>query len=911
MSKNIYILLAFFTGLQFFVEKATSQNVSIEISPTVKRSIGSVSQLDRTKYFNIHSTGIDVEESFYTDYNVSNSGRGFWGPAAYAFQQEGEVGVYPDPKTGNSDLREVSRYISTEHPNKIYKEGIDKVALADWTVEYFKNFVDVSLRPEFYEPMNEPFVHARDFYNEPDWDPVAEARVKLEMTQVFRTIAQKIHDAPELNNMKVIGYAAAFPSFEKNDFGTWQDNMKMFMDEAGADMDAIATHLYDGINQVGQDTKRSGSNVEAIMDLIETYSHNKWGTIKAHAISEFGGVESSTVYSDLKNIQSIRSQNAMLFSLLDRENRMEISIPFTTGKSTWHLTQENNYLPYKAVLYKPIPLGVPLDQVTDWEYTDRIYFYDLWKNVSGERIWIQSDNPDIQVQAFKNGEKLYVALNNLDDFSQTVDLSLLGELPAINEVRTKSLIVHTDISPEFTDVVTVDAPTSKILSVGETVVIEYTFASSFPYKMALQSKANYSTDYMKAIVANNPLNFSFNNVKNGSGYASLKMAIGRAIGASKAPVVMFNGSALTVPTNWKGYDQSNRDDFFGVIEIPVSMSLIQTNNTITIQFPDTGGHVSSLILENTLVVGDIDVEPEVNFTTEEGFSALETDLMSAVDWDTKYQTNPWRVTGDLGQSSCDSEYRNAVWAYPFVLNGENDFITIRTEFQFSGALEDVTSKLMTFGFRDTFDAITGTENIFYLSTNSFEDGNIQLRSNLNTPLSFSDSNVNLPLATNKNWAIEYTLTLGSDETNSTMQALLINESDDTQTSIGSYSGITPALYSAATSGGVYAKFGSASYTENGQGVTKVFVDRILRKDAVLSINKPSLATKKIKIYPNSSTGVFQINGIQRETIIAVFSMFGKQVFSSIYKGEFLDVSHLPKGIYILKIENETFKIIKK
>lgn len=53
--------------------------------------------------------------------------------------------------------------------------------------------------------------------------------------------------------------------------------MKMFMDVAGANMDALSIHLYDGVNQIGQDTRRSGSNMEAVLDLIESYSFQKWG----------------------------------------------------------------------------------------------------------------------------------------------------------------------------------------------------------------------------------------------------------------------------------------------------------------------------------------------------------------------------------------------------------------------------------------------------------------------------------------------------------------------------------------------------------------------------------------------------------------------------------------------------------
>ena len=364
------------------VSKLTVEAYSkVVVKPAVKRYLGDTSALDRGKYFNLHSTGgNDVEYNFFADYNAINHGRGFWGPAAVAVQQEGQVGVYPSPKSGPSDIRAVSRYIGTEHPYNIYQEGINATILSDWVVEYYKDYVGVNLRPEFYEPMNEPFVHARDYYDEPDWDPVAEARVKLEMAQVFREIGSKIHATPELANMKVIGYAAAYPSFEKNDFALWASNMKMFMDEAGADMDAFSTHIYDGVNQIGQDTKRSGSNMEAILDLIESYSYEKWGTVKPHVISEFGGIVGNT-YSDINNVQSIRSQNAMLFGLFERQDITELTIPFTTGKSTWHITAANNYLPYKAVLYKPVPFGVPLDQVTSWVYTDRIRFYELWKNV--------------------------------------------------------------------------------------------------------------------------------------------------------------------------------------------------------------------------------------------------------------------------------------------------------------------------------------------------------------------------------------------------------------------------------------------------------------------------------------------------------------------------------------------------
>ena len=584
-------------GLSAINVKKVSITTNIDIYPKVKRMIGEISTLDRSKYFNIHSNANDVEADLYSNYNISQVGRQFWSPGSAALQSTGAVGIYPDPLTGDTEMREVRKYVATDHPYKVYAQGLDPIPFADWVVEYFKNHVDTYLRPEYYEPMNEPFVHARDFYDEPDWDPVAEATVKLEMAQFFKHVGQKIHAAPELANMKVIGYSAAYPTFEKNDFSIWDQNMKMFMDEAGADMDGFSTHLYDGVNQIGQDTRRSGSNMEAILDLIETYSYVKWGIIKPHAITEFGGIENGE-YNDIMNVQSIRSQNSILFGLLERTDRMEIAIPFTTGKSTWHITEENNYMPYKAVLYKPIPIGVPLDEVTGWEYTERIHFYDLWKDVSGDRILIRTDNMDVLVQGFLDGNKLHIALNNLDDFDLPINLNLNGNLPNISQLTIKSLIIHPDADPDYTIQTSTELLKTYGLKKNETAVLEYTFSEPITFDNLIQSKRYYSTTYLQAIQANNPINYNFNNVDlvGNSGYAMLAMSIGRKHDRSKSPTVIVNGISIPVPSNWKGYNQIDRDDFFGTIEIPVPLNIIQENNSVSITFEDSNGHLSSLVL---------------------------------------------------------------------------------------------------------------------------------------------------------------------------------------------------------------------------------------------------------------------------------------------------------------------------
>ncbi|MFY0626718.1 MAG: carbohydrate binding domain-containing protein [Reichenbachiella sp.] len=591
---------------------SSAQKNVVNIDYSIQRFIGSESTLDRSKYFKMHSNSEDAEfNQLDADYNVS-IGRGFWGAFSYAKSQTGSIGVYPAGKSGTNEVKAVKYgYVATEHPYNVATYSLDVNTAGDWAVEYYKDYVSDTERPEYFEPMNEPFVHAGDddFNDAPD-----DASMRLKMAQIYNAVGQKIHAAPELANMKVIGYSSAWPSMELWDFDHWETRMKMFMDEAGANMDGLATHLYDGINVSGQDNRRSGSNSEAILDLIETYSFAKWGTIKPHAISEYGGIESGygDAYSDIKSIQSIKSINHILFNLLERQDRLLFSIPFITGKAEWHITAANNYEPYGAVLWKPTVAGVPVDADTEWEYTARVRFYQLWSEVTGDRVHIKSNNPDIQVQAFVDGTKLFVALNNLDDQTQTVDLNMIGGLAGLQNVKIKSLEIYTADDPVYQELTYTSAPTSIQLVAGETSILEYTFGSDITYSNSVTSKNYYSIKNVEPILAGQAITYNFNTVDIGAGDAMLKLSIGRKHDKSKSPVVVVNGTTVSVPDNWKGYDQSNRDDFFGTIEIPVSMDYLLTDNTVTITFPDSDGHVSSVILNVSKCTSGCDIELVLN-----------------------------------------------------------------------------------------------------------------------------------------------------------------------------------------------------------------------------------------------------------------------------------------------------------
>ena len=583
---------------------AEAQQNTVVINPTCQKFLGEVSELDRTKFFNIHNSSDDQEmKTFLQEYNV-NKGRMFWGPFSESRRKTKEVGKYPFSKTKKlKTALPVEQNIATEHPATAYKPGMDTKKAAKWAVEYYTNQKTL---PEFFEPMNEPFVHAKDFYTG-GWDTEKQKVIKKEMAELFAECGKAIHKSPALANMKVIGYSSAWPSMELKDFEHWNDSMKMFMDTAGEHMDAFATHLYDGINVEGQNNIRSGSNAEAILDLIEAYSFIKWNKIKPHAISEYGAIEKGygPEYSDAKSIQTVRSINHILFSLLDREDRLSISIPFITGKATWFLNETNNYQPYQAVLWRPLSIkktdnpNKPI--LDDWVYTTRINFYDLWKEVKGKRVAIESNNPDIQTQAFADGKKLYVALSNLDDKEQKIALDFNKYDNKIVSVHQKGIKIFNREAPVFTNTKLDEIPSEISLIKDETVIISYTFENPVNFDKKKVVTNTYSKTYLKEISANKLINFNFENVPTGNGKAILKMGIGRKHEMSKKPIVKINEQLVEVPNNWKGYDQVNRDDFFGVIEIPFNAEILKKDTSVSITFPDSGGRVSSLILQTELV----------------------------------------------------------------------------------------------------------------------------------------------------------------------------------------------------------------------------------------------------------------------------------------------------------------------
>ncbi|MGY6648077.1 hypothetical protein [Wenyingzhuangia sp. IMCC45574] len=580
----------------------------IYVQPHTQRFVEGESTFDRSKYFTFHSffRKQDAEfENFKATYNLDKDyigSRLFNSPVNK--RNHKNTGSFSKVPKNYKGERETTNYVSTGHPNGLfYGKGVDYSQIdiqpfianaVKYTVDYYKH--KEQYVPSIFEPLNEPMVHAVDFYPQ---EGKKKKYIKSKITSIIekicvyhRELAKGIHSAPELKNMKVGGFGSAFPEFETNNFGLWKARFKRFIDIAGEDVDLFTVHLYDGSGINNKGGRRSGSNSEAILDMIETYSNIKLGTVKPIAITEYGRLvpdqpnfKENGNYVPLVNAQAVRSQNHMVMNFIERGGKLPISIPFTIGKTK----VKQRYS--KSGLWQKQPDG-------SWELSQRKYFFEIWKDVKGKRVYTKSTNVDVQTQAFVNKNKLYLVLNNLNDKTQNVALNV-NATDKLKKVQIKRLKIHTDKLPELTITKSKKAPDAISLDYGETIVITYQYKAAIDFNNTIQSKKHYAKEYLQPIIdgVSNSFHFSDINVKNGE--AVLRLGVSRKHGASLQPNIKINGKELTFTGDLiRGNDQNKRKQFFGILEIPVAATYLKKGaNTLDISFSGNGGSISSVILK--------------------------------------------------------------------------------------------------------------------------------------------------------------------------------------------------------------------------------------------------------------------------------------------------------------------------
>ncbi len=559
MKKNLYTTIA--VSL-FFIGIAYTQEANIYLDLGIKKFVGKQSTLDRKKYFGIKA---DKANTNFTTSNIFFKDRPEVSPSLYAIE-------YPLKGSLSEDDS------NFKHPFVANIQGLDLNSntstsnLADEIAVYFR----------FLSKKSNVILNTSEVTDNTSNNGLIYKNLG---SKIDATKSPVLLSSPLLNTNNL----------STDDFATFNTSIKPFIDFAGKEVDQYHLDITDGVDTKTQSIAyRSGANIEATFDLINTYNFSKHNKIKPFFIESYGlkfDQWLSQEHSNYNDALMIESLNNQVMALLDRPDNITIALP-------------NIYANPEA---KPNPYSVITKKAAaNYTTTDLVKFYDFWKDAVGDRTYITSDHPDIQVNAFKNGTKWINIFNNLSDATQTLNLKFseydaeriskytlkriytnANGIAEITEANTDIHIDQLDIEPFETFMLILDIPEDSSFA---TSIVEYN---------------NYSKSYLKPIKAEEPIVFEIGNTVIGKGRANIRLSFGRDRKLSRYPIVTLNENVVLTPENCAGYDQANREDFFGTLLIPVPLSYVSENNKISIRFPDDGGYVSSVVINTEIFSKDV------------------------------------------------------------------------------------------------------------------------------------------------------------------------------------------------------------------------------------------------------------------------------------------------------------------
>ncbi len=449
--------------------------------------------------------------------------------------------------------------------------------------------------PEYVEVINEPM------YELVDWKKVSTP------DQIFKyhnSVAAAIKKVTP--NAKVGGWVTAFPEFDKNNFGQWNERMKKFIDVCGDNMDYISLHLYDMPVFGGNVILRKGGDIEATFDMVEQYTNMKYGTPKTFVISEFGATthDYQGDWSSYRDWLHIKANNSMMMQFMERAHLIDQTVNYIMLKVDWGYNFAGNGDTWPHRLYRKA--NEPASYTGNWVYTDMVKLFELWKDVKGTRIDTKSSDLDVMVDAYVTGNKSYVIVNNLAWTNKTIDLNLF-ETNGLNltNLKVKQLYLGDSNPVKDQNSVVLDTdnyssnfPSSLVLRPEATYVLEYTYSSTVAINETSVETKYYADKNLQPISSNVTKTFALNGVNKGTyGEAILRIGVGRNQGLSLRPTVKVNGTQVVVPNNFRGDEQVDRGRFFGVLEVEVPFNLISANNQVEVTFPDNGGYISSMAMQ--------------------------------------------------------------------------------------------------------------------------------------------------------------------------------------------------------------------------------------------------------------------------------------------------------------------------
>lgn len=649
---------------------SSSAQIDVTVDATQLRSVGGISELDRTRFFNHHGTLAPPSNT-----NLGNLANELWSPAGL------------NTSTGRTGT-EFDQFIAQNLPEDSSRPSfIDPVALVNKIQGDYRNFVVAGTRwrslrenpdsmfinagraatfwPSFFRtdpnsgvtsnhfPHKEAYAEFLNIYleeavygpnaflpmsadrfhieviNEPDLHLTGSFTAQ-DLAAYHRDISQSIKSNHPLAS--VGGPSQAITSFEDNSFARWFDIFKPFMDIAGADMDFYSIHPYERY-----DVQNDGSHIRAVdqspgrvngtIDLIQNYQEVAHGNRLPIAFTEYGAFNflgtdnqgNPTVGNYTRDLQQwdlVRDVKEKLMVYINRPDTILSATPFVSPID-WRNETPTSIIG-ENIFFERVANG-------DWQETIIANMFRCFSPIQGDYIGVDCNDDNLQTVAFRDGNTVYLMLSNLSTVTQTLNLDVMaGQQGSVSSASVSR--VYRDNGQNFFDEnVDVTSTYQNFMMNPEELVVA-TFQLTNPADVV--SETNEETYYSDMVVSE--LNVSSGrspvvniNVPAGNIIEStLRITYSRPSNSAEAFDIDFNGSTLSVNAETIPHDDGDLEFIVREINVPTSL-LVDGNNTVQVDFSGNGGHLSTA----ALVVKTLEVAPEASldsFEFTEGDFAIGT-----------------------------------------------------------------------------------------------------------------------------------------------------------------------------------------------------------------------------------------------------------------------------------------------
>lgn len=588
-----------------FGEDRPAVRMPVTVSTRHWRSIGGVSELDRTRYFRIYS---QPNNERYPYHRSELEALGFQqGRQMFKFNPALERGYgehdqpllgedlerpgYADPAffevyhdSSYAGLPENFRFVmcfdnwpsfmEVQVPNVQNKRGTprDFDAAAELAARFLNNQIEGSGRTAtWWEVKNESDIQYEwTYHGDPNADPWGL------LIDFHNKVAQAIHDRVD-PAIKVGGPTAAWPAFHVRGFDHWR-NYARFKDGTADDLDFYSYHfyfppVYNSIDPHGY--------LDARLDMIQSHMHTT-GNVKPLVISEFGAIGKPTAGTpDGRQWTNSKGFSSQWMRYLERPDEFDIVVPFMLGFVHW------NPLSKGGVWAK--------DEEGNFYRTANYHVMELWSEFQGRRVPAASDNPRFHQHAVLDGDMLYVALNNETDERKLVDLQLDTDVDVASARQKRFYFANGDLRYE------VDAaPDLRAIpvNVAETTIVAIQLDGQ-PRTTGVLAEHSYYGGGTAIPNQGEPIGFDIrvtDGLRRPIERAELRLGMHRedSKGLGDSVEVTING--VTVKHSLARF---GKEGYFGYARIPLPSNAIQEQNKIAVRFAEPGGTLAAARLTVT------------------------------------------------------------------------------------------------------------------------------------------------------------------------------------------------------------------------------------------------------------------------------------------------------------------------